>query len=41
MILIVEDKPENIFSLQQLLELNNFEVDTANSGVNALKNVLK
>ena len=41
MILIVDDKTENIFSLKQLLEINNFEVDTASSGEEALKKVLK
>lgn len=40
MILIVDDKPENLFSLRQLLELHNFEVDTAGSGREALKKVL-
>ncbi len=41
MILIVDDKPENIFSLRRTLELNGFEVDSANSGEEALKKVLK
>ncbi|MXV13929.1 hybrid sensor histidine kinase/response regulator [Hufsiella ginkgonis] len=41
MILIVDDKPENIFSLKKILELNNFRVDTANSGEEALKKILK
>ncbi|TZF85892.1 hybrid sensor histidine kinase/response regulator (plasmid) [Pedobacter sp. BS3] len=41
MILIVDDKPENVFSLKQLLELNNFAVDTALSGEEALKKILK
>ena len=41
MILIVDDKAENIFSLRQLLELHDFEVDTAASGEEALKKVLK
>lgn len=41
MILIVDDNPENIFSLKVLLELNEFIVDTANSGEAALKKVLK
>ncbi len=41
MILIVDDKPENIFSLKKLLQLNLFEVDTAMSGEEALKKVLK
>jgi len=41
MILIVDDKPENIFSLRQLLTINGFEVDTALSGEEALKKILK
>lgn len=41
MILIVDDKPENIFSLRSLLELYKFEVDTAASGAEALKKILK
>lgn len=41
MILIVDDKPENIYSLRTLLEMNNFQVDTAFSGEDALKKVLK
>jgi signal transduction histidine kinase/DNA-binding response OmpR family regulator len=41
MILIVDDKPENIFSLQKVLELNKFEVDSALSGEEALKKILK
>ncbi|HWB24770.1 MAG TPA: response regulator [Chitinophagaceae bacterium] len=41
MILIVDDKQENIFSLKTLLEINKFEVDTALSGEEALKKVLK
>lgn len=41
MILIVDDKPENIFSLRSLLESKSFEVDTALSGEEALKKVLK
>ncbi|ERJ57595.1 hybrid sensor histidine kinase/response regulator [Sphingobacterium paucimobilis] len=41
MILIVDDKPENIFSLRSLLETKGFQVDTALSGEEALKNVLK
>ncbi|HOZ86560.1 MAG TPA: response regulator [Bacteroidia bacterium] len=40
MILIVDDKPENIFSLKSLLTLHKFEVDTAESGEEALKKVL-
>ena len=41
MILIVDDNQENVFSLQALLELNNFRVDTASSGEEALKLILK
>jgi signal transduction histidine kinase len=41
MILIVDDNQENIFSLKTLLELHNFSVDTASSGEEALKRVLK
>jgi two-component system sensor histidine kinase/response regulator len=41
MILIVDDTPENLISLKKVLELNNFEVDTASSGEEALKKVLK
>lgn len=41
MILIVDDRPENLISLQKVLQANNFEVDTASSGEDALKKVLK
>jgi len=41
MILIVDDNPDNIFSLKSLLKLHNFAVDTANSGEEALRKVLK
>lgn len=41
MILIVDDRIENIISLKHFLELNKFEVDTASSGEEALKKVLK
>ena len=41
MILIVDDRPENIFSLKTILELNQFQVDTALSGEDALKKILK
>ncbi|WP_411275378.1 ATP-binding protein [Daejeonella sp.] len=41
MILIVDDIPENIFSLKKLLELNGFPVDSALSGEEALKKILK
>ncbi|WP_027377901.1 ATP-binding response regulator [Kaistella palustris] len=41
MILIVDDSPENIISLKMVLEKNDFEVDTASSGEEALKKILK
>jgi len=41
MILIVDDKQENLFSLKTLLQLYNYEVDMAASGEEALKKVLK
>lgn len=40
MILIVDDKQENIFSLRKLLEIHGFSVDTADSGEEALKKIL-
>lgn len=41
MILIVDDKKENLFSLKTLLELHRFAVDTASSGEEALRKILK
>ena len=41
MILIVDDNQENIFSLKTLLELHKFKVDTALSGEEALKAILR
>ena len=41
MILIVDDKPENILSLKSVLTLHSFPTDTATSGEEALKKVLK
>lgn len=41
MILLVDDLPENLISLQKVLQAHNFEVDTASSGEEALKKVLK
>jgi signal transduction histidine kinase len=41
MVLIVDDKQENLYSLKQLLEIHNFNVDTAISGEEALKKALK
>jgi two-component system, sensor histidine kinase and response regulator len=41
MILIVDDTPENLISLKKVLEKNGFPVDTASSGKEALRKVLK
>lgn len=41
MILIVDDTQENLFSLKTLLQLNLYEVDTASSGEEALRKILK
>jgi signal transduction histidine kinase/FixJ family two-component response regulator len=41
MILIVDDKQENLLSLRSILQLNQIEVDTASSGEEALQKVLK
>ena len=41
MILIVDDKQENLFSLKTLLQLNGYETDTASSGEDALKKGIK
>lgn len=41
MILIVDDTQENLFSLKTLLQLHSYEADTAASGEEALKKVLK
>lgn len=41
MILIVDDTPQNLISLKKVLEKHDFEVDTASSGEEALKKVLK
>lgn len=40
MILIVDDRPENILPLKKILELHDFKTDTAESGEEALKKVL-
>lgn len=40
MILIVDDRPENILPLKKILELNGFETDSAGSGEEALKKIL-
>lgn len=41
MILIVDDKQENIFSLNTVLQQHGFDTDTAQSGEEALKKLLK
>ena len=41
MILIVDDTPEHLITLKKVLEKHDFEVDTASSGAEALKKVLK
>jgi signal transduction histidine kinase len=41
MILIVDDLKENILSLKSFLELHKFKIDTASSGEEALRKVLK
>lgn len=41
MILIVDDRPENILSLSSILKVHSFNVDTASSGEAALKKTLK
>jgi signal transduction histidine kinase len=41
MILVVDDRPENILPLKKILELHRFSVDTAESGEEALRKVLK
>jgi CheY-like chemotaxis protein len=41
MILIVDDREDNLFALKHTLELNNFSVDVAHSGEEALKKILK
>lgn len=41
MILIVDDNQNNLFSLKKLLESKDFQVDTANSGEEALGKALK
>jgi len=40
MILIVDDRSENILPLKKILELNNFKTDSAESGEEALKKIL-
>ncbi|WP_443937303.1 sensor histidine kinase [Pedobacter sp. MW01-1-1] len=40
MILIVDDRSENLIALSKVLQAHNFEVDTASSGEEALKKVL-
>ncbi len=41
MVLIVDDLVENLLGLRKILELNNFQVDQARSGEDALKKVLR
>jgi two-component system, sensor histidine kinase and response regulator len=41
MILIVDDKPENIFALRTILEMNGFSTDAAYSGEEALRKILR
>lgn len=41
MILIVDDKKENILPLKKILELHKLESDSANSGEEALRKILK
>lgn len=41
MILIVDDRNDNIFTLQAILSRHSFETDTATSGEEALKKILK
>lgn len=41
MVLIVDDIPANIIALKKVLELHNLQVDTAESGEEALKKILK
>jgi signal transduction histidine kinase/CheY-like chemotaxis protein len=41
MILIVDDRPENILPLKKILELHNFKTESAESGEEALKKILK
>ena len=41
MILIVDDKKENLFALKTLLQLHLYDADTAESGEEALKKILK
>lgn len=41
MILIVDDNPDNLYSLKKLLESKDFKVDTAHNGEEALLKALK
>src|SRR6478735_113227 len=41
MILIVDDKKENLLSLKSLLSVHSYPVDTADSGEEALKKILR
>lgn len=41
MILLVDDRPENLFSLSSVLAQHGFSSDTAQSGEEALKKMLR
>lgn len=41
MVLIVDDRPENILPIKKILELHHFTIDTAGSGEEALKKILR
>ena len=41
MILLVDDRPENILSLKSILDLHGYTSDSVLSGEEALKKVLK
>ena len=41
MILIVDDKEENLFSLKSFLRQNAYDVDPSSSGQDALKKILR
>lgn len=41
MILLVDDRPENIIPLRKILELHNFRTDSAESGEEALRKILQ
>ena len=41
MILIVDDRPENVLSLKSTLQIHNLQIDSATSGEDALQKILK